>query len=251
MLCIPLLFIMELICFDLDNTLINSDRAHYRAYNKALRQLGYKKFSYNEMVKHFGAPKIEMAKLLTSTNKKEVILKITELHAKFLLQEAIQDARKIKGAIPTIKKLRKDYKIGLLSNNRHSSIMHLLKCTHINKNLFDVIVGNDDVKHAKPYPDEILKAEKLLHLKASYMVGDSKYDIIAGKKAKVRTIAVLTGHYSRLELRRYKPDHIINSVSDIPGILYRKPYKSFANKLKLWKSKRKRAAYTQKKAGKS
>ena len=210
---------MKLICFDLDNTIINSDRAHHRAYNRALEKIGLKKVSYKKMIKHFGAPKIEMAKTLTSSDNERTIYKLTELHAKYIMSEAKKDSKKIKGAIPIIKKLKKKYKIGLLSNNRHKIILQLLKATKIDKNLFDVIIGNDDVKHSKPYPDEIIKAEKLLHHKADYMVGDSIYDLMAGKKAKVKTIAVLTGHYTRNTLKKYKPNHIIASVKDILKVL--------------------------------
>ena len=210
---------MKLICFDLDNTLINSDRAHYRAYNIALRKLGFKKFSYANMVKHFGAPKIEIAKILTSSDDKKVIDNITELHEKLLVREAKKDARKIAGAENVLKVLKGRYEIGLLSNNSHHNILQLLKSVKIDKNLFNVIVGNDDVRYSKPYPDEILKAEKLLHLKASYMVGDSVYDIIAGKKAGVKTMAVLTGHFSKNALKRYNPDYIIKTLKGIIRIL--------------------------------
>ena len=213
---------MEMICFDLDNTLINSDRAHYRAYNRALKELGFKNFPFNKMVKHFGAPKEEIAKILTSSKSPRIIYKITYLHAKYLVNEAKKDARKIKGSEKTLKLLKKKYELGLLSNNSHSNILSLLKSANLEKNLFDVILGNDDVKNSKPYPDEILKAEKLLHLKALYMVGDSIYDVIAGKKAKVKTIAVLTGHYSKNTLKKYNPDYIVKSVKDILKIVLKK-----------------------------
>jgi len=213
---------MEMICFDLDNTLINSDRAHYRAYNRALKELGFKRFPFNKMVKHFGAPKLEIAKILTSSKSPRIIYKITYLHAKYLVNEAKKDARKIKGSVKTLKLLKKKYDLGLLSNNSHSNILSLLKSTNLEKNLFDVILGNDDVKNSKPYPDEILKAEKLLHLKALYMVGDSIYDVIAGKKARVKTIAVLTGHYSKNTLKKYNPDFIVNSVKDVPKTVLKK-----------------------------
>ena len=213
---------MEMICFDLDNTLINSDRAHYRAYNRALKELGFKKFAFNKMIKHFGAPKLEIAKILTSSKSPRIIYKITYLHAKYLVNEAKKDARKIKGSEKTLKLLKKKYELGLLSNNSHSNILSLLKSANLEKNLFDVILGNDDVKNSKPYPDEILKAEKLLHLKALYMVGDSIYDVIAGKKARVKTIAVLTGHYSKNTLKKYNPDFIVNSVKDVPKTVLKK-----------------------------
>ena len=89
--------------------------------------------------------------------------------------------------------------------------------------MFKILIGNDNVKHSKPYPDEILKAEKLEHHKPYFMVGDSIYDIIAGRKAKVKTIAVLTGHYSKNKLKKHHPDFILKSVNNLPSLL-RKNY---------------------------
>ncbi len=47
------------------------------------------------------------------------------------------------------------------------------------------------------------------------MIGDTIYDIIAGKKAKVKTIAVLTGNHSRKKLQKVNPNLIINGVANL------------------------------------
>ena len=84
---------------------------------------------------------------------------------------------------------------------------------------FDILVGSDDVAHQKPMPDEIFKAEKLAHEKASFMVGDTIYDIRAGKKANVKTVAVLTGIHNLSLLWQEKPTMVVKSVKDLPSIL--------------------------------
>jgi len=52
-----------------------------------------------------------------------------------------------------------------------------------------------------------------------YMVGDSTYDIIAAHKAKVKGIAVLTGHYSKEELEGEKPFKIIKKLKGLLKII--------------------------------
>ncbi|MCX6711601.1 MAG: HAD family hydrolase, partial [Candidatus Woesearchaeota archaeon] len=118
-----------------------------------------------------------------------------------------------------LKILKKEYKIALVTNCTHKELEPLLKNTKIDKKIFDVIIGHDDVKKTKPYPDEIFKAEKLLHLKADYHVGDSIYDIIAAKRARVKCISVLTGVSSKNRLKKYKPNYIIKNVSYLPKLL--------------------------------
>jgi len=51
------------------------------------------------------------------------------------------------------------------------------------------------------------------------MIGDSIYDMLAGKRANVKTIGVLTGHYPRMLLKKQGADYIIKSVNKLPQLL--------------------------------
>jgi len=55
----------DLICFDLDNTLINSEKAHVTAYNFALKKNGFNKVPFGKLVKLFGRPHKEVIENLT------------------------------------------------------------------------------------------------------------------------------------------------------------------------------------------
>jgi phosphoglycolate phosphatase-like HAD superfamily hydrolase len=52
-----------------------------------------------------------------------------------------------------------------------------------------------------------------------YMVGDSIYDIMAAHKAKIKAIAVLSGHYTREELEKENPFKIIKSLRGLLRIV--------------------------------
>ena len=109
--------------------------------------------------------------------------------------------------------------MALLSNCTHDEIEVILARARIDKNLFDVIIGSDEVSKPKPWPDEILKAKSLLKAKSCYMIGDTTYDIETGKKVGAKTVAVLTGNHTRAMLRNAKPDHILKSVAGLPRLL--------------------------------
>jgi phosphoglycolate phosphatase-like HAD superfamily hydrolase len=49
-------------------------------------------------------------------------------------------------------------------------------------------------------------------------VGDSIHDIESGKPYGAKTIAVITGFYSREEILKHSPDHIFRDLAD-PEIL--------------------------------
>ena len=211
-----------LLCFDLDNTLIHADKAHVKSYNKSLKSLKLPTKKFKEIAIHFGKPKEEVAKAILPKSKKNLSNKLNNLHDHYLTTEYYTKAKKIKGVKKTLKKLKINYKIAILSNCQHRNIQYLLKGAKINKDIFNYIIGNDDVKHPKPYPDEIFKAQKLAKTKALAMIGDSPYDIRAGKKAKTKTISVLTGLYTKKRLKKEKPNFILDSIKDLPKLLQKK-----------------------------
>lgn len=210
---------MQLLCFDLDNTLIRSTKAHIEAFKKAFIQNKLQRKTNKEILKYFSQESSQLVKkLYPSLNEKE-IQKVVKDHDTFLIKETKKYARAIPGAKETLQKVRNNYKIALLSNCKHKEILALLKATKIDPNFFNIIIGNDQVKHPKPAPDEIIKAEQGIKIKQGYMIGDSIYDIRAGKKTTLKTIAVLTGDHTKKQLEKEKPYAILRSVKDLPQIL--------------------------------
>ena len=209
----------KLICFDLDNTLVYSDKAHVLAYNEALTKLGFKKKPKTFLKRLFGRPHAEIAKLVLPKVTQKLSNKFLYEHDKILVKKTSKYVRAIPNIVKTLKILKKNYDIAILSNCTKETMLATLKHAKINPKLFNILIGNDDVKHSKPFPDEILKAQKLDHHRAKFMVGDSIYDVIAGRRAKVKTIAVLTGNYSKSKLKKYHPNYILKSVNEIPKLL--------------------------------
>jgi len=83
---------------------------------------------------------------------------------------------------------------------------------------FRTVVTTLDVKKPKPFPDALLVAARKLHVPINEcaIVGDSIIDIQAGKAAGAKTIAVLTGLFSRAELEAQKPDLVIDAIARLP-----------------------------------
>ncbi len=86
---------------------------------------------------------------------------------------------------------------------------------------FKVIVTSQDVDEPKPSPQAYLKAANQLGVPINdcVVVGDSTVDIQAGKLAGVKTIAVLSGLFSRDELERLEPDLVLRDLSLLPDFL--------------------------------
>ncbi|MAG50572.1 hypothetical protein CL621_02945 [archaeon] len=209
----------KLICFDMDGTLLDATMSHAKAYFKSIEKNNLRKVSKKKLLFNFGlVGKVVIRKTYPKLSEKE-IKKIIKDHFYFLMNETYKSAKPINGVKNTIKSLRKNFKIALISNCNRKSMLILLKKTGFKKEWFDLILGSDGIKNPKPAPDSILKAEKLLKMKAEYMVGDTIYDIKAGKAAKTKTIAVLTGNHTRKRLKKENPYLIVKSVAKLRKIL--------------------------------
>ncbi len=213
---------MEMLCFDLDNTLVYAHKMHVEAFNLAFKKHKLPIPKRKDLIHHFGKVGILVVKELFPDLPEKKALQVVKDHDKFLIKDTGKYVRLIPGAKTALKKLRPHYKIAILSNCKHKEIEAILKFAKIDQTQFDLIIGNDDVKNGKPHPDELFKAKKLLHIKKGYMIGDSIYDIKAGKKAKLQTISVLTGHHTKAMLKKEKPTKILNSVKELPEYLLKK-----------------------------
>lgn len=208
---------MKLICFDLDNTLVISNKVHLEAFKKA--------FAINEM------PKIRCSAIrdLLSLDVKGVIdflfpnipegkkLKIWKDHNDAVVFETAKKyAKAIRGADSVLKELKKCFRLALVSNCSLREIRAILGAVKIDVKLFDAIIGEDMVGHGKPWPDELELAKKLTKCEAGYMVGDSVYDIRAAHAAGLKPISVTTGNHTAIELSKEKPLLLLNSVAGLP-----------------------------------
>ena len=207
----------QLISFDLDQTLVDTIQSHMESYLEVFKNNGLKvpsreklkplidgrhgRMLINRLYPHLSREKAEKLRI----ERKPILRKYAYLMSP------------IPGAHRTLKLLKKRYKLAIITNAAKNEIDLFLKKSKINPKIFDLIVIAR--KHPKPLPDGIIKAEHLFHAKSDIHVGDSIFDVVAAKKAKAISVAVLTGQATRKTLEKHKPDYIINSVADLPGLL--------------------------------
>jgi len=208
-----------LLTFDLDNTLLNSDKAHVVAYQYALKKLNLKLLEDKDIYIHFGKPKQDVARAISNSSNKEIIKNIIKYHDIYLWNISYKLSRVLPDIKNILQYLKKKYEIAVISNCSHKSIIKLLEGAGLSKKLFDFVIGDNDVKHPKPWPDELFKAEKLAKENVLYHLGDSIYDIKAARRAKVKCIAILSGHYTKSQLQKEKPFKIIKSIKELKKIL--------------------------------
>jgi len=122
----------------------------------------------------------------------------------------------------TLQKLSEHFKLALITrrNMPKEPIMRELERLGLTK-FFKFIVTSQDVAEPKPSPQAFAKAANQLGVSIHdcAIVGDAIVDIQAGKSAGAKTIAVLSGLFSREELKKQKPDLIIKNINSLPNLL--------------------------------
>lgn len=95
-------------------------------------------------------------------------------------------------AIPTIQVLKKQMKIGLVSNFDHPSYVRRYLAMHNMQELFDTVVISAEVGVKKPSPDIFKPAllETGLDPSEVFYVGDTQDDIIAARSARMKPIFI-------------------------------------------------------------
>ncbi|RLG10173.1 hypothetical protein DRN73_08515 [Candidatus Pacearchaeota archaeon] len=173
------------ILFDLDGVLIDSSDAWWFAVNATLKKFGKKKVSKEEFLKTYWGPHLRESFRKINLGE-DAIEDCNKQYYKFVDKIKIfPESREVLSILKEEKKL----KIGLVTNTpREITLFSLKKFSLLN--YFDVIIGGDDVKKGKPDPEMMLKACKLLNIKPKHvaLVGDTKSDIIAGRRAGIRLI---------------------------------------------------------------
>jgi len=89
--------------------------------------------------------------------------------------------------------------------------------------LVDCVISSDEVPEGRPHPYMVRRIMQELSVTNSanvVKVGDTEVDIAEGRNAKCgMVVAVTTGSYTRRELEGFYPDHIIDSLRELPALL--------------------------------
>ena len=107
------------------------------------------------------------------------------------------------------------FKIGIVTGRmtKGEQKWHELRRLNIHQFIDAMVTGAEAAP--KPAPDGLIKCIKELGLSAGdcVFIGDSRVDVIAGKKAGVRTIAIHTGVADKKLLAEQRPDCILADLS--------------------------------------
>lgn len=205
------------ILFDLDGTLIDTNELIIASFLHTLEQYFPGKYTREDVLDFIGPPLPESFR----TVHPEKVDELVEVYREHNLKHHDQYVTVYDGVLETIDTLRKKgFQLGIVTTKMRHSVDKGLALTKLEP-YFDVIVSLDDVQNPKPHPEPVMKAMKALDARASetIMVGDNYHDIEAGKNAGTQTAGVAWTIKGREKLEQYKPDYMLDHMTDLLKIV--------------------------------
>jgi len=175
---------IKVILFDLDGTLLDSRDFLVQTSFDILQKNYPNQFSYEHIEADFGNG---FARLLP--NKQSEIGKQSLREFRATKMEKYHETIYFPGVIDGLRHLNSQgIQLGIVTNQNKQMAIHSLK-HHDIESLFTVTIGHQDVHEGKPDPEGINRAIEALQCKKEdvLMVGDSRFDMMAGERAGVKT----------------------------------------------------------------
>lgn len=184
---------------DLDGTLVDANYQHTLAWYRAFRQQGIV-LPVWKIHRSIGMGGDQLVKALASEELDEQIGEELRVAEKALFRELIDECEPLPGARELLAELRRrGHRAVFASSANQQDLGHFLDKLGA-RELVDGWTTADDVEASKPEPDIVNAAMAKAGTKDAVMVGDSRWDIEAAARAKLQTIAVLTGGWAEQEL---------------------------------------------------
>jgi phosphoglycolate phosphatase len=205
-----------MVIFDMDGTLIDSFRDLQVTLNEVRIALGLEVIDQKKIKDAIGASLKGMISKLFEEDK-DKISQALDMFKVIYKKHIVDNTIPYNRIVTVLEQLKKSgIMIGVLSNKPSELVR--IPLYHFNLSyLMDFIYGGDSFDERKPSGVPIKRIINYFEVKPenAIIIGDSPIDILAGKDAKIKTMAVTYGYSNEKELKRFNPDFIVNFPLEI------------------------------------
>lgn len=205
----------KLIIFDLDGTLFKTDSIDIEANNRVLVKYGFSPKSNEEICDSIGEPiEVTVRKFAPNADEKlyrRLVEEITDLE----IQLIPEYGKLYSGTLNLLKSLKKGRNVlTICSNGSEQYVNCIVRKFELAKYFEEILYNHEGMLADKARLISILK--KKYNKQVSVVVGDRKYDFLAGGKKGCITIAAAYG-YGKNE--KGLADYIANDIGEIESII--------------------------------
>ncbi len=186
---------VDAVLLDLDGTLVASNDAHARAWVEVLREHGFAP-SFDEVRALIGMGGEQLVEKLTGYPPvDERNARLREEHGRVFRERYVPELERQPCAREMVVKLReRGFKLVVATSSSEEDVGPLIEVAGIG-DLIDGHTNADDVAVAKPAPDVVHAALEKARVNPDHaiLIGDTPYDVAAGRVAGVAVIALRCG----------------------------------------------------------
>ncbi len=206
------------IIFDMDGVIVDSMPYHYLAWYEALRSYGVRVTCFDVYSKEGERWQKSLEDFLARAHIKpsqaiidKIFIERQKIFKRYFKRFIFKGVKEFLLCLKN-----QGYILGLVTGTPTSEVKKILSKNI--RNLFSGIVGGNNVKRGKPYPDPYLKAAKALKVRPAecLVVENAPYGIESAKRAGMFCIALAT---SLPKEYLSKADIVVNDLEEITGII--------------------------------
>jgi len=200
----------KLLIFDYDGVIVDSLDVMVKVVNKLLKKCNFKrKLLKEEVAAIFDVNFSEGIKKLGIDEKE--IKKHSYVDKDFIKYR--HEIKPFEGIIEVIKRLSQKNTVIIVSSNISEVVEDFLKENELEACVKEVIGIKKEPSKVKKI--EYCKGKYGMDNESIFYIGDTKGDMIEGKKAGVKTVAVTWGFHNKNKLQKENPDFIVETPEEL------------------------------------
>lgn len=218
----------KLLIFDLDGTLIDSAPDLANAVNLTLQDLQRPTFDEATVRNWVGnGAKVLIQRALSGSSQIDETLtndEVTTALERFFVhyrKHTCEKTQPYAGVSEGLMQLKHGgYTLAIVTNKPYEFVPTILDSLGWQQ-LFSVELGGDSLPVKKPDPAPLLHVCEKLNIAPidSYMIGDSKNDILAGQNAGMDTLGLSYGYNYGQDIREFSPTHTFDDFNALVQFL--------------------------------
>ena len=219
---------IKAIYFDWGHTFATFFKYREQRLDKILKPFGFNWQKFHHIWRQFYILR-SSGKIKSDKELEIFIRRVTKkkIPIKEIIKITIESHSIPKKHIEVVKKLKKEYKVGIISNNVQEWVRHVLKNYKIER-LFNVVIISSKIRQRKPNAKIYYEALKKLSVKpeeAVLVADEVAEDLVAASGLGMRTIWFDTNKKGWWKgddinvLKIYKPDAVVKNLGKVASVI--------------------------------
>lgn len=205
---------VKAVLFDLDGTILDTNELIIQSFLHALQGAVPEGFGRDQIIPHMGQTLVDQLRFFSGQED------ITAFHAAYrAYNDRMHDemVSLFPGVAEAADQLRRHgIKLGVVTTKARRSTERALRMFGLYEHM-DAVITLDDVEHAKPHPEPVLKALAAMEVEAACacMVGDSAVDMESALRAGAVPVGVAWSLKGEAVLRQAGAAHVLASMDQL------------------------------------